>query len=80
VEVLRRNLIPIEKVNIWAISFAEQNWQGAYTDEDRNKAFQNTRNLLRSIYLELKNSEGEISNRNELENIFLEVIKNLKPY
>jgi hypothetical protein len=79
-EALRRDLIPTEKVEAWAKSFTEQNWKGAYTDEERNRAFQNTRNLLRSIYLELKTNEEEISKRDELENIFLATIKVLKAY
>jgi hypothetical protein len=79
-EALRRDLLSIEKVHAWANSFIEQNWKGAYTDEDRNRAFQNTRNLLRSIYLELKNNEGEMPKQDEYEKIFLEAIKDLKPY
>jgi hypothetical protein len=80
IEALRRNLIPTEKVGAWTKSFIEQDWKGAYTDEKRNRAFQNTRNLLRSIYLELKKDEKEISKQTEIENIFLEAIKDLKPY
>jgi hypothetical protein len=80
VEVLRRDLVPIEKVKSWALSFTEQNWKGAYTDEERNRTFQNTRNLLRSIYLELKKDEEEMPKQAELENIFLETVKHLKPY
>jgi len=79
-EVLRRDLVPIEKVVAWAKSFIEQDWKGAYMDEERNSAFQNTRNLLRSIYLELKQAEEGISKQDELEKVFLEAITNLKPY
>ena len=79
-EVLRRNLVPTEKVDTWAKSFIERNWKGAYTDEERNRAFQNTRNLLRSIYLELKNNDKEIPKQVEYEKIFLETLKNLRPY
>jgi len=80
VEVLRRDLVPIEKVEEWAKSFSEEDWKGAYTDEDRNRAYQNTRNLLRSIYVELKQAEEDIPKQDELEKIFLETLKNLKPY
>jgi len=80
IEILRRDLVPIEKVEAWSKSFIEHDWKGAYTDEERNRAFQNTRNLLRSIYLELKNDEGELSKRDEYKRIFLEALKNLKPY
>jgi hypothetical protein len=80
IQALRRDLVPNEKVEAWAKSFIEQNWKGAFTDEDRNHAFQNTRNLLRSIYLKLKTNEEEISKQDKLENIFLNTLKNLKPY
>jgi hypothetical protein len=80
IETLRRDMVGIEKVEAWAKSFIEQDWKGAYTDEDRNRAFQNTRNLLRSIYLELKKNKEEMPKQDELENIFLEAIKVLKPY
>ncbi len=79
-ETLRRNLIPIEKVDAWAKSFVNQDWKGAYTDEEKNSAFQNTRNLLRSIYLGLKINKEQMPNHDELENIFLEALINLKPY
>lgn len=79
IEVLRRDLIPIEKVETWAKSFTEQDWKGAYTNEEQNRAYQNTRNLLRSVYLELKQAEG-ISKQDEFEKIFLEALTNLMPY
>lgn len=79
-EVLRRNLLPLEEVESWAKSFVNQNWKGAYTDEERSRAYQNTHNLLKSIYLELKKDEAELPKRTELENIFLEAIKTLKTY
>jgi len=80
IEVLRRDLIPIQKVEAWAKSFTEHDWKGAYTDKEQNRAFQNTRNLLRSIYLELKNAEREVPKQDEYENIFLASLKDLKPY
>lgn len=79
-QILHRDLIPIEKVEIWVKSFTEQNWKGAYMDEDQNRAFMNTRNLLRSIYLELTTSEEKTPKQTELINILLEAIKVLKPY
>ncbi len=79
IEVLRRDLIPMEKVEAWSKSFIEHDWKGASTDERRNRAFQNTRNLLRSIYLELKKEQGMPGN-DELEKIFFESLNNLKPF
>ncbi len=80
IEVLRRDLMPLEKVEAWAKSFIEHDWKGAYTDEERNRAFLNTRNTLRSIYLELKKNEEEMFKQNEYEQIFLASVKDLKPF
>lgn len=80
IEILRRHLLPLEQVEAWAKSFVTQNWKGALADEERNRAYQNTRNLLRSIYLGLKKDEKEMPNHAELETISLQVIKDLKPY
>lgn len=82
-EVLRRGLLPTSAVRSWSKSLTEpdgQNWRGAYTDERRNRAYQNTRNLLRSIYLELAGSEEAIPQHEALQEIFLQALKDLKPY
>ena len=79
-QTLHRDLISFEKVEVWAKSFTEHDWKGAYTDEEQNRAFQNTRNLLRSIYLELTTNEEKMPKRTELKSIFLEAINVLKPY
>ncbi|MBI3161857.1 MAG: DUF2785 domain-containing protein [Chloroflexi bacterium] len=79
-QVLRRDLIPLEQAKTWATSFIEQDWVGAYMDGKRNSAYQNTRNLLRSIYFTIKTDEGELPKRDELEAVFLETVSELKPY
>jgi hypothetical protein len=80
IEVLRREMLSTAEVKNWALHFIKQDWKGAYTYEGKNRAFQNTRNLLRSVYLELKNDEGEIPRHDDYEMILLEVLRNLKPY
>lgn len=80
IEVLRHDILPIEKIEGWANSFNEPDWKGAYSDEHRNNSFQNTRNLLRSIFLYLYQSNDGLANQNKYENIFSAVLKNLKPY
>ena len=74
IEVLRRNLIPLEKVEAWAKSFVEQDWKGAYTVEDKNRALQNTRNLLRSVFLELQKEDKDLFGREELQKIFFNAL------
>lgn len=83
IEILRRGLVPVEQVESWTHSLSEPdggNWKGVYVEEERNRAFQNTRNLLRSIFVQLVWDEAEIPDRNRLTNIFLNALKNLKPY
>jgi hypothetical protein len=78
-QILRRDTIPVENIKAWAGSFTAQDWTGAYIHEERNRAFQNTRNLLRSIYLEIRQSEEGSSTQVEFESIFFEALQNLKP-
>jgi hypothetical protein len=83
IEILRRGLIPLEKVDSWATSFTTpdgQDWKGAYVNEERNRAFQNTRNFLRSIYLKLLSDQKEIPSHEPLNEVFFHALKNLSPY
>jgi hypothetical protein len=82
VEVLRRGLLSMDEVGAWAKCFHSpegKDWKGAYVDVERNRAFQNTRNLLRSIYLELLTGEEEIPNGQQWKEIFLNVLKDFRP-
>lgn len=82
VEILRRNLLSTADVEAWTkclTSPENQDWKGAYVDEERNRAFQNTRNLLRSIHLELLTSEDEIASWQPLRDIFLKALKEFRP-
>jgi len=81
IEILRRNLISMEKVEAWAKSFLQpdgKDWKGAPVDEQRNRAFQNTRNLLRSIYLGLVLDQREFQNQQQLNEVFSGALKNFR--
>ncbi|HET7142853.1 MAG TPA: DUF2785 domain-containing protein [Anaerolineales bacterium] len=80
VQALRRGLLSIENAEIWAKSLNDHDWKGAYTNEEQTRAFHNTRNLLRSIYLELIKNEEKIHEQGSLEKIFLDTLNNLKPF
>lgn len=83
IEILRRNLVPLDKVEAWTKSFTEpdgKDWKGVFVQEERNRAFQNTGNLLRSIYFELVLDQDEIPHREQLTGLVLNTIKILKPY
>lgn len=81
-EILRRDLVPADQVERWIKSFTEpdgKNWKGAYIDDETNRAFQNTRNLLRSVYLALIAQPGEFPNREPLAGWVLETLNSLHP-
>jgi hypothetical protein len=83
IEILRRDLLSLEKVEAWTRTFTEpdgKDWKGVYMDQERNRAFQNSRNLLRSIYMQLVLEEEGIPIREQLIRVFLEALRNLKPF
>lgn len=83
IEILRRNLIPLETVQAWTRSFTSPDgldWKGVYIEVERNRAFQNTRNLLRSIHLQLLLDNKEIPRREQLTELVLQTLRDLQPY
>lgn len=82
-DILRRDLIPLGQVEIWSKSFTApdgKEWKGAYVDEERNCAFQNTRNLLRSIYLALSPQPDDFPNRDQVAAFIFETLNEIRPY
>ena len=83
IEILRHNSIPFEKVDSWTRSLTEpdgMDWKGVYVEEERNRAFQNTRNLLRSVYLQILLEDEELTNRDRFSETILNALKNLNHY
>jgi hypothetical protein len=81
--ILRRDLISLNQLEAWTKSLTEPdggNWKGAYTEEERNRAFQNTRNLLRSIYFGLIAQPEDFPDREALTRLSLNGIRELKPF
>ena len=82
-EILRRDLISLNQLDAWAKSFTRPDgtdWKGVYVEEGRNRAFQNTRNLCRSIYLALLAEPDGLPDRDELLRLFLNTAMDLKTY
>jgi hypothetical protein len=82
-EILRRDLIPFDQVESWLKSLTEpdgKNWKGAPVDEERNNALQNTRNLMRSIYLILAAQPAEFPHRERLMGLVFESLTVLPPH
>jgi hypothetical protein len=82
-EILRQDQIPLEAVESWTRTFTTpdgRDWKGAFVDEERNRAFQNTRNLLRSVYLSLAAQPGDFPDREPLMVQVLESLDALRPF
>jgi hypothetical protein len=81
VEILRRDAVSLNQLEAWARSFTApdgKDWIHASTDEARNFAFQNTRNLLRSIYFALIKENEEFPERDALVQIILNTVNDLQ--
>ena len=83
IEILRRDAISLNQVETWANSLNSpdsKEWKGAILEEDRNRAFQNTRNLLRSLYFALLKEHEEFPDREQQLRLILNTLNELRPY
>lgn len=81
VEIFRRDSISLNQVEAWAKSFTEpdgKDWIRASMDEERNVAFQNTRNLLRSLYFALVKENEAFPERDPIIQIVLNTVNDLR--
>jgi hypothetical protein len=79
--ILQRNLVTIEFLKSWLKSFTEpeKSWNGAYMDEGQVKAFHNSRNFLRSLFVNI-HATNDLSGKDELETLVSEAVKTLVAY
>jgi hypothetical protein len=80
--VLQRGLLGTPAIKEWLDSLTSpdsDSWKGAWTNKESTRAFFNVRNFLRSLYLQVR-TEDELPLQDELENIILEAVQNLRPY
>jgi hypothetical protein len=83
IEILRRDAISLNQLETWTNSLNSpdgKEWKGAIIEEDRNRAFQNTRNLLRSIYFALIKEREEFPDREQHLILILNTLNGLRPY
>jgi hypothetical protein len=76
--VFRRGMVSTEQVKVWLAALSAD-WQGAWMDEARTRAFFNVRNFLRAVHLALVNAD-DFPQKNELQVLLLETLENLQPY
>ena len=77
--ILQRDLLPVSAIKEWLDSFTAPSWKGAWTDEDRTRAFFNVRNFIRSLFLQVT-TEEELPNQEKAATIILNAIQSLRPY
>jgi hypothetical protein len=76
--VFRRGMVSTEQVKVWLAALSAD-WQGAWMDEARTRAFFNVRNFLRAVHLAQVNAD-DFPQKNELQVLLLETLENLQPY
>jgi hypothetical protein len=83
IEILRRDAISLNQLETWTNSLNApdgKEWKGAIVEDDRSRAFQNTRNLLRSIYFALIKEHEEFPDREQHLMLILNTVNELRPY
>ena len=78
ITALTRNLLSIEQVQAWLATLIAD-WKGAWTDEDRTRAYSNVRNFMRSIYIRVLSTKG-FPHQEKLAALLLESINTMRPF
>jgi len=79
--ILQRNLVTTDFLKTWLEFFTnpETSWNGAYTDAGQAKAFHNTRNFLRSLFVTILAS-NDLPKKDDLISLISEAVNSLVPY
>lgn len=80
--IFQRALLDPPAIKEWLDSLTNPgggSWKGTWTKEESTRPFFNVRNFFRSLYLKVT-TEDEFPQQEELEQMLLEIIQNLKPY
>lgn len=80
--VFQRGLLDPLAIKEWLDTLTNPiggSWKGAWTNDESTLAFFNVRNFLRSLYLQVK-TEDNIPKQEELEQMLLEAIQNMRPF
>lgn len=81
IQILQRDLINFDEVEKWANSFLQADkftYDGSYREEI-SRVYQNTRNLLRSIHLQIL-SQDELPHKEKLQILLLKVLEALQQF
>jgi hypothetical protein len=79
--ILQRNLVTSDFLKTWFETFTKpgKSWNGAYMKEGQAKAFHNSRNFLRSLFVNILNS-NDLPGKDELKSLVSEAVTTLLPY
>ncbi|HKI54748.1 MAG TPA: DUF2785 domain-containing protein [Anaerolineales bacterium] len=79
--ILQRDLVTMKFFTSWLKSLVESeySWKGSYADEGRSKAFHNTRNFLRSLFVGIRASD-DLPEKEQVEAAVFDALTNLKPF
>ena len=75
---LGRGLIRMEQVQAW-LAASTADWKGAWTDEERTRAYFNVRNLLRAVHIRVLATK-DLPHKDELAALLLESITAMRPF
>lgn len=83
IEILRRKMLAPDQMVLWTKTLSNpdaRDWKGVYVEEEQNRAYQNTRNLLRSTYLAVISQPEDFPGREPSAQLLLNALNELKPY
>jgi len=81
IQIFQRNLVTYDEVEKWTNGFLQTDkftYNGIFQEEN-SRVYQNTRNLLRSIYLQIPGAK-EFPNKEKLQVLFLQVLQSLQRF
>jgi hypothetical protein len=67
------------KLCLTSLTEPENPWKGSYMDEGLSKAFHNTRNFLRSLFLAIRVSD-DLPKKEQVEAAVFEALSHLKQF
>ena len=78
VSAFERDLLSVEQIQTWLVELTSD-WKGAWTNEERSRAFFNVRNLMRAVHIRTMSSK-KLPHQDEIQASLLETIRSFRPY
>ena len=81
IAILQRDILSMDFYEGWLNSLIEpeQSWKGSYAEDGPSKAYHNTQNFIRSLFITIHSAE-DIPNKKDIEAATLGALTNLKNY